>query len=98
MATHSRILAGESHGQRSLAGCSRWGRRESDTELSTERTHGAHGRPVGPVSLENPDPAWDTCCCSGAQSCLTLGKLKDCSTPGLPVPHHVPEFAQTHVH
>ena len=22
----------------------------------------------------------------------------DCSTPGLPVPHHLPEFAQVHVH
>ena len=31
MATHSSILAGESHGQRSLAGCSPWGRKESDT-------------------------------------------------------------------
>ena len=31
MATHSSILPGESHGQRSLAGYSPWGRRESDT-------------------------------------------------------------------
>ena len=22
----------------------------------------------------------------------------DCSTPGLPVPHHLPEFAQVHAH
>ena len=22
----------------------------------------------------------------------------DCSTPGLPVPHHLPQFAQVHVH
>jgi len=34
MATHSRILTVESHGQRSLPGCSLWGRKESDT---TER-------------------------------------------------------------
>ena len=27
-ATHSRILAGESHGQRSLVGCSPWSRKE----------------------------------------------------------------------
>ena len=27
MATHSRFLPGEPHGQRSLAGCSPWGRR-----------------------------------------------------------------------
>ena len=31
METHSSILAGKSHGQRSLAGCSSWGRKESDT-------------------------------------------------------------------
>ena len=30
MATHSSILAGESHGQRSLAGYSPWGYKESD--------------------------------------------------------------------
>ena len=29
MATHSSVLAGESHGQRSLAGCSARGRKES---------------------------------------------------------------------
>ena len=29
-ATHSSSLPGESHGQRSLAGCSPWGRTESD--------------------------------------------------------------------
>ena len=37
------------------------------------------------------------CCCSITQSCLTLCDHKDCSTPGLPVPHHLPEFAQVHV-
>ena len=31
MATHSSILAGESHGQRSVAGYSPWGRKELDT-------------------------------------------------------------------
>ena len=30
METHSSILPGESHGQRSLAGCSPWGGKESD--------------------------------------------------------------------
>ena len=32
-----------------------------------------------------------------AQSCLTLCDPMDCSTPGLPVRHHPPEFTQTHV-
>ena len=38
------------------------------------------------------------CCCSVAQSCLTLCNPMDCNTPGFPVRHHIPEFAQTHVH
>ena len=32
------------------------------------------------------------------QSCLTLCDPMDCSIPGLPVPHHLPEFAQVLVH
>ena len=35
---------------------------------------------------------------SVAQSCLTLCYPMDCSTPGLPVHHQLPEFTQTHVH
>ena len=35
---------------------------------------------------------------SVAQSCLTLFDPMDCSTPGLPVHHQLPELAQTHVH
>ena len=35
MAPHSTILAWEIHGQRSLAGYSQWGRRESDTTAAT---------------------------------------------------------------
>ena len=38
------------------------------------------------------------CCCSVVQSCLTLCEPMDCSTPGLPVLHCLPEFAQIHVH
>ena len=34
------------------------------------------------------------CCCSVAQLYLTLCNPMDCSTPGLPVPHHLPKFAQ----
>ena len=33
-----------------------------------------------------------------AQSCLTLCDPMNCSTPGLPVHHQLPEFTQTHVH
>ena len=35
---------------------------------------------------------------SVAQSCPTLCDPMDGSTPGLPVHHHFPELAQTHVH
>ena len=35
---------------------------------------------------------------SVTQSCLTLCDPMDCSTPGLPVHHRLPEFTQTHVH
>ena len=35
---------------------------------------------------------------SVAQSCLTLWDPMNCSTPGLPVYHQLPEFTQTHVH
>ena len=35
--------------------------------------------------------------CSVAQSCLTLCDPMDCSTPGFPVHHQLPELSQTHV-
>ena len=37
-------------------------------------------------------------CSSVAQSCLTLWDPMDCSRPGLPVHHQLPEIVQTHVH
>ena len=54
------LLPGESHGQRSLVGCSPWGREESDT---TERLHfhfslsclgEGNGNPLQCSCLENP--------------------------------------------
>ena len=41
---------------------------------------------------------WVFSCCSVAQSCLTLRHPVDGSTPGLPVPHHLPKAAQAPVH
>ena len=35
---------------------------------------------------------------SFTQSCPTLCDPMNCSTPGLPVHHQLPEFTQTHVH
>ena len=50
--------------------------------------------------------ATTSCCCSVAQSCLTLWHPMDCSMwhpmdcsmAGFPVLHYLPELAQTHVH
>ena len=44
-------------------------------------------------SMSN-QPLFSCCCCSVVQSCLTLCDPMDCSTPGFPVLHHLPEFAQ----
>ena len=35
---------------------------------------------------------------SVTQLCPTLCDPMNCSTPGLPVHHQLPEFSQTHVH
>ena len=37
------------------------------------------------------------CCCSVAQSCLTLCNPMDCSMPGFPILHYFPESAHTKV-
>ena len=44
-----------------------------------------------------PGGAAVSCCCLGAQSCLTLCDPMNCSTPVFPVLHYFPEFTQTHV-
>ena len=36
--------------------------------------------------------------CSVAKSCLTLCDPEDCSMPGFPVLHYLPELAQTHAY
>ena len=38
------------------------------------------------------------CCCSVTKLCPTLRDPMDCSSPGLPVSHYLPEFAQVLVH
>ena len=37
-------------------------------------------------------------CCPVTKSCLTLRDHTDCNTPGFPIPHHLPECIQVHVH
>ena len=60
MAPHSSTLAGKSHGQRSLVGCSPWDRKESGmTErlcfhLSLSYIGEGNGKPLQCSCLENP--------------------------------------------
>ena len=48
-------------------------------------------------SLISSSRVFCCCCCSIAIQCLTL-RPHGLRTPGFPVLHHLPEFAQTHVH
>ena len=41
---------------------------------------------------------WKTAFSSVAQSCPTLCDPMDCSMPGFPILHQLPELAQTHIH
>ena len=77
------LLPGKSHGRRSLAGCSPWGREESDM---TERLHfhfslscigEGNGNPLQCSCLENPGDggAWWAAVCGVAQSWTRLKQL-----------------------
>ena len=44
------------------------------------------------------EPVESCCYCSVTQSFLTFCNPMDCSMPGFPKLHHLPELAQTHVH
>ena len=51
---------------------------------------------TGRISALNEDRYY--CCCLVAQSCPILCNPMNSSTPGFPVLHHLPKFAQTQVH
>ena len=53
--------------------------------------------PAGTCPLCQSQPGHPSCC-SVPRSCLTLCDPMDCSTPGFPVLHYLPKFAQTDVH
>ena len=54
---------------------------------------------VGSLPLVPPGKSPKSgCCCPVTKSCPILWDLMDCSTPGFPVLHYLPEFAQTLVH
>ena len=87
-----RQTPGVSDGQGGLACCGSWGRKKSDmTEASL------YSQWIGRVA-EDPSSCASVQFSSVAQSCPTLCNPMDCSMPGLPVLHQLPEFTQTHVH
>ena len=82
------LLPGKSHGQRSLIGCSPWGRQESDT---TERLHfhfsisclgEGNGNPLQCSCLENPKDggAWWAAIYGVTQSRTRLKQLSSSSS------------------
>ena len=48
--------------------------------------------------LFNTLPRHKDCCCLVTQSCPAICDPMDCSMPGFPVLHHLPQFARTQVH
>ena len=76
------LLPGKFHGRRSLVGYSPWGLRVGQ-DWATSLSLALSTRINSVVA---------------AQLCPTLCSPTDRSTPGLPVLHHLPELAQTHVH
>ena len=86
------LLPGKSHGQRSLVGCSPWGREELDT---TERLHfhfscscigDGHGNPLQCSCLENlrDGGAWWAAVHWVAQSWTRLKRLSSSSRSSIP--------------
>ena len=61
-----------------------------------ERPSHRNSRPDGCSAV--PRPTQKDCACSVPQWCPTLCDPMDCSMPGFPVHHQLPELAQTHVH
>ena len=62
-----------------------------------DRIHFCCFKPSGYFTLlQHPRKLF--CCCSVAQSCPMLCHPRDCSMPGFPILHYLPEFAQTRVH
>ena len=82
------LLPGESHGQRSLVGCSPWGCKESDTteqlhfHFSLSRIGEGNGNPLQYSCLENPRDggAWWAAVCGVAQSRTRLKRLSSRSS------------------
>ena len=99
------LLPGKSHGQRSLVGCSPWGREELGT---TERPHfhfslscigEGDGNPLQHSCLENPRDggAWWAAVCGVAQSRTRLKRLSSSSSSSS-APLHLRATSSLSVH
>ena len=85
------LLPRKSHGQRSLVGCSPWGREESDTterlhfQFSLSCTGEGNGNPLQGSCLENPRDggAWWAAVSGAAQSRTWLERLSSSSSGGM---------------
>ena len=72
---------------------------DEETELSCHAVEGPGMQTWAESDPKACAPTTSLCCgCSVAKLCPTLCNPMDCSSPGLPVPRHPPEFAQVHVH
>ena len=88
MAPHSSTLAWKIHGQRSLVGCSPWGRQESDTterlpfHFSLSYIGEGNGNPLQCSCLENPRDggAWWAAIYGVSQSRTRLKRLSSSSS------------------
>ena len=100
----------DGEGQGSLVRCNPWCGRVRQTRLS-DRTRTTSGDLRHPeIEFRSPTLAGGFLTTvltreaqielfsSVTQSCPTLCDPMDCSTPGLPVHHQLPEFTQTHAH
>ena len=91
---------GVGDGQGTLVCCSPWGHKESDTTEQLNNNSTVYF-PKNTLfkKMKTQSLNIHICCCSSvAQSCPTLCDPMDCSTPGFPVLHCLPELAQTPVH
>ena len=88
------VLPGKSHGQRSLAGYSPWGRKRVRHDLATKqwKERIIYIQLMFPVPIIGPSVQFSHSVMSNSLW------PQDCSTPGFPVYHQLLELAQTHVH
>ena len=84
---------GVDDGQGSLVYCSPWGRKESERTEQPNETELSVAFWI--TSLFPPKGSHPR---SVQFSCSVVSDPMDCSMPGFPVHHQLPELAQTHVH